>query len=96
VSFVNGTRLARLLGCDIDTLNHALTTHGLDADSAMGQDYDLTAARMDMEASPPGVDLRTIAAMHYQAFRDAKPRDWRNTDDDDDDSDNKDKKNPQP
>jgi hypothetical protein len=77
VRFCNGPMVARVLRIDVDSLDAQLAQTQLSAEDALARDYDMTGARMDIEQSPPGVDLVGIARMHYDAFRAAPLRDWR-------------------
>jgi hypothetical protein len=63
---------------DKDAVEEALIAHGLTAADLMNSDFDLAAAREDIWASPPGVDLRSLAAMHFEHWKNAveRPRDW--------------------
>jgi hypothetical protein len=74
----NAHEVARMFGIEPDALEVLLRAHGLDAARMLSLDFDLASARLDLEASPPGVDLLSIAQMHWEAFLSApdKPRDW--------------------
>lgn len=70
--------VARALGRAVDDVNADLGRFGLTSERLMNLDFDLAAARDDVWASPPGVDLPSIARMHFDLLRSAveKPRDW--------------------
>ena len=70
--------IARRFGVTIEEANAALELHGMSAARMLALDFDLAAARFDIEASPSGVDLLSIAQMHWEKFLAAKPRarDW--------------------
>jgi hypothetical protein len=70
--------VARAAGVDRDTVDAALGRHGLDAASMLRRDFDLASAQLDIQASPPGVDLVSIALMHWELFCAAPEveRDW--------------------
>lgn len=77
--------VARAVGVDRDAVDAALVRHGLDAASMLQRDFDLASAQLDIQASPPGVDLVTIAQMHWELFCEApvRERDWSREADDD-------------
>ncbi len=70
--------VARAVGGSTDDVNADLVRFGLTSERLMNLDFDLAAARDDVWASPPGVDLPSIARMHFDLLRGAveKPRDW--------------------
>lgn len=70
--------VARAAGVDRDAVDAALARHGLDAASMLRRDFDLASAQLDIQASPPGVDLVSIALMHWELFLAAPEveRDW--------------------
>ena len=70
--------VARALGVVVDDVNADLDRFGLTSARLMNLDFDLAAAGDDVWASPPGVDLPSIARMHFDLLRSAaeKPRDW--------------------
>jgi hypothetical protein len=80
---VNAHECARVFGVDKDTLDAALVAHRLDAGSLVHITFDVAAARFDIEASPPGVDLFGLAHMHHELLERARdtPRDWSDDDD---------------
>lgn len=70
--------VARRFGIGTDQVTAALERHGMSAARMLELDFDLAAAQLDIEASPPGVDLKSIALMHWEKFLAAAPRkrDW--------------------
>jgi len=70
--------VARALGVSTDDVNAGLQRHRLTSDRLLHLDFDLAAAREDIWASPPGVDLPSIALMHFEFLQQAvdRPRDW--------------------
>lgn len=68
-------RMFRRTTADIEA---ALHSNGMDAARMLNLDFDLAGAQLDMQASPPGVDLLSLAHMHWEHFLRAeeKPRDW--------------------
>lgn len=70
--------VARRFRVDTDAIEAALLAHGMDAERMLNLDFDLAGAQLDMQASPPGVDLPSLARMHWELFLAApsKPRDW--------------------
>ena len=76
--FQNLHDVARDFGVGPEVIERALVEHGLDAARMMDRDFDLAAAQLDIQASPPGVDLITLAQMHWDLLCQAplRPRDW--------------------
>ena len=70
--------VARDFGVGRGDIDDALERHGLTSLALMNTDFDLIGARMDIDVSPPGVDLLSIARMHWEHLQSAaqKPRDW--------------------
>jgi hypothetical protein len=70
--------VARMFAVDVGAVEHALVANKMDAARMLELDFDLVSAQLDIEASPPGVDLPSIARMHYDLFLAApeKKRDW--------------------
>jgi hypothetical protein len=78
VRFANVHDVARRFGVTPAEVQDALERFGMDAARMIELDFDLAAAQLDIQASPPGVDLPSIARMHWDLFTTAKekPRDW--------------------
>jgi hypothetical protein len=76
--FQNAHDVARDLGVDVSAVHAALQRYGLDAERLLNLDFDLVGAQLDIQASPPGVDLLSIAQMHWELLQQApeKRRDW--------------------
>jgi len=74
--------VARAAGVSVADVEMALERHGLSAEAMLQTDFDLASAQLDIQASPPGVDLHGIALMHWELWQCAKPRDgdWRKDD----------------
>jgi endonuclease/exonuclease/phosphatase family metal-dependent hydrolase len=70
--------VARRFGVDVTTIQQALDDWGMSPARMIELDFDLASAQLDIQASPPGVDLPSIARMHFDLFVEAKdkPRDW--------------------
>ncbi len=70
--------VARDFGLGRGDIDDALERHGLTSLRLMNLDFDLIGARMDVDVSPPGVDLLSIARMHWDLLQTAveRPRDW--------------------
>lgn len=70
--------VARRFGVAPDEVTAALEKNGMTAANMLELDFDLASAQGDIEASPPGVDLLSIAQMHWEKFLAAAPkkRDW--------------------
>lgn len=86
--FMNRHDVARDFGVDVDAIEAALHAHGLDAESVLAKDFDVAGAQLDMQLSPPGVDLVGVAMMHWDCFQQAGPA--LPDDDDGDDGDDND------
>ncbi len=73
---------AKALGVSTSDVESALIRHGLTAEAMLERDFDLAGAQLDIQASPPGVDLHSIALMHWELWLAAPPRsgDWRRDD----------------
>ena len=78
VRFAHLHDVARRFAVTTDEVTAALERHGMSAARMLELDFDLAGAQFDIEASPPGVDLASIAQMHWELFLNAKPRarDW--------------------
>ena len=76
--FGNVHDVARGAGVDVEAVEAALVRHGLDAASMLNRDFDLVGAQLDIQVSPPGVDLLSLAEMHWELFAQApvRERDW--------------------
>lgn len=70
--------VARRFGVSPDEVQGALERHGMSAARLLELDFDLVGAQLDIKASPPGVDLLSLAQMHWEKFLAASPkaRDW--------------------
>ena len=79
VRFSNIHDVARRFATTVDVVEAALKANGMDAARMLELDFDLPSAQLDIQVSPPGVDLPSIARMHYDLFLGAKdkPRDWK-------------------
>ncbi len=67
--------VARAAGVSRELVDEALVRHGLDAAHMLERDFDLASAQLDIQASPPGVDLVSIAWMHWELWCAAPARD---------------------
>ncbi len=78
VRFANIHDVARRFATGVDVVEAALESYGMDAARMLEIDFDLAAAQHDIQVSPPGVDLPSIARMHFDLFLAARerPRDW--------------------
>jgi hypothetical protein len=70
--------VARRFRAHTSVIEAALKRYRMDSDRMLSLDFDMAGAQLDMQVSPPGVDLPSIARMHYDLFLEAreKPRDW--------------------
>lgn len=78
VRHANLNEVARRFGVSADDVQRALEAWAMGPARMLELDFDLAAARLDLQASPPGVDLPGIARMHWELFLNApeRPRDW--------------------
>ena len=78
VRFAHLHDVARGFGVAPEEVTAALERHGLSAGRMLELDFDLAGAQLDIKASPPGVDLTSIAQMHWEKFLAApeRKRDW--------------------
>lgn len=76
--FQNVHDVARRFGVGKDDVDAALQAYRMSPEDVVQSDFDVASAQVDMQVSPPGVDLEGLALMHWEAFLDAKPkaRDW--------------------
>lgn len=76
--FQNVNEVARRFGVSVSEVQEALRAYALDSDTLINMDFDLAGAQADVQVSPPGVDLVSLARMHYDALLEAAPksRDW--------------------
>jgi hypothetical protein len=74
----NGPQVAERLGLGLDELMALLTEHGLHPDTLVQSAFDLAAAQADVQLSPEGVDLVSVARMHWETLARTRdqPRDW--------------------
>ncbi len=81
--FGNVHDVARGAGVGVADVEMALERAGLSAAAMLNRDFDLAGAQLDIQASPPGVDLVGIALMHWELFLNApvKVRKWGSEDD---------------
>ncbi|MCC6158941.1 MAG: hypothetical protein IT350_12885 [Deltaproteobacteria bacterium] len=70
--------LARRFGVPPAELKQALTEFGMDPQTMINSDFDLTLAQLDMQVAPEGVDRRELAKVWFEEFKNARPnsRDW--------------------
>jgi hypothetical protein len=66
VHFANVHDVARAFSTDVDTVQRALDAYGLSPDVIVNSAFDVASAQADVAVSPPGVDLVTLAAMHWE------------------------------
>jgi hypothetical protein len=67
--------VAKAAGVSRQVVDDALVRHGLDPASMLERDFDLASAQLDIQVSPPGVDLVSIAWMHFDLWGAAPRRD---------------------
>jgi len=70
--------VARRFGVDAGVIRQTLQEYGMDPETMLDTDFDLTMAQMDIQVAPPGVDRLELAKGIYEAFRKAprRKRDW--------------------
>jgi len=70
--------LARRFNCTPAELKQALVDHGLDSQTMINSDFDLSMAQLDIMVAPEGVDKRELAKPWFDEFRKSRTnvRDW--------------------
>jgi hypothetical protein len=70
--------VARRFGVDAGVIRQTLQEVGMDPETMLDTDFDLTMAQMDIQVAPPGVDRVELAKGIYETFRKSprKKRDW--------------------
>ncbi len=76
--FQNVHDVARRFGVTKDEIDQALAAYRMSPDDVVHSDFDVAIAQVDLQVSPPGVDLLGLAQMHWETFLQAKQdaRDW--------------------
>jgi hypothetical protein len=76
--FANAHDVARRFRIGVEDVESELERNGMSSAHMLELDFDLASAQLDIQVSPPGVDLISIARMHYDLFLSApeKKRDW--------------------
>jgi hypothetical protein len=71
--------VARRFNVDGSVIKQALQAYGMDADTLLNTEFDLTMAQLDIQVAPEGVDRVELAKGIYEEFRLAprKQRDWK-------------------
>ena len=77
--FQNVHDVAKRFGVGAGQVKQALQEYGMDSDTIINSRFNMAAAQVDIQVSPPGVDLTVLARMHYEEFlaSPAKARNWR-------------------
>lgn len=70
--------VARRFGVDAGVIRQTLQEYGMDPETLLETDYDLTMAQMDIQVAPPGVDRVELARGIFEEFEKAprKQRNW--------------------
>ncbi len=76
--FQNVHDVAARFGVGPGEVRQALQEYGLDPDAVINSKFNMAVAQVDIQVAPPGVDLQTVALMHYEEFLGSprKTRDW--------------------
>lgn len=76
--FQNVHDVAKRFQTQPGAVKQALEDYGMDSDAVINSAFNLAEAQVDIQVSPPGVDLKTLGLMHYENFLGAprKARDW--------------------
>jgi transposase-like protein len=76
--FQNVHDVAKRFGVSAAQVRQGLQAYGMDQDSAMDRAFNMTVAQVDIQVAPAGVDLKTVAQMHYEEYLAApcRKRDW--------------------
>ncbi len=71
--------VARRFGVESAEIRQALQANGMDPETMLDIDFDLTMAQIDIQVAPEGVDRVELAKGIFEEFRAAprKKRDWR-------------------
>lgn len=70
--------VARRFGVDSSMIRQTLQDYGMDPETMLDTDFDLTMAQMDIQVAPPGIDRIELARGIYESFRKSprRKRDW--------------------
>lgn len=70
--------VARRFGVDSAAIRQALQDHGMDPETILDTDFDLTMAQMDIQVAPEGIDRIELAKGIFRDFRNSprRKRDW--------------------
>jgi hypothetical protein len=70
--------VGRRFGVDSGTIRQTLQDYGMDPETMLDTDFDLTMAQMDIQVAPPGIDRVELARGIYETFRKSprRKRDW--------------------
>lgn len=76
--FQNVHDVAKRFGVQPAEVRQALSEYGMDSDAVINSSFNMAVAQVDIQVSPSGVDLRTLAQMHFEDFLGAprKARNW--------------------
>lgn len=76
--FQNVHDVAKRLGTNAGQVRQALQNYGMDPDAVINSRFNMASAQVDIQVSPPGVDLKTLGRMHYEEFLGSpqKGRNW--------------------
>jgi hypothetical protein len=77
--FQNVHDVARRFHVEPTDIEDALRAYGLDTERLLSSSFDTASAQVDIQVSPPGVDLVGLAQMHWEALLDSQEnaRDWK-------------------
>ncbi|MBI3609889.1 MAG: hypothetical protein HY204_04195 [Nitrospirae bacterium] len=70
--------VARRFGVDAGVIRQTLQEYGMDPETMLDTDFDITMAQMDIQVAPEGIDRVELAKGIYETFRKSprKKRDW--------------------
>jgi hypothetical protein len=70
--------VARRFSVDSGMIRQTLQDYGMDPETMLDTEFDLTMAQMDIQVAPPGIDRIELARGIYETFRKSprKKRDW--------------------
>ena len=70
--------VARRFGVDAGVIRQTLQEYGMDPETMLDTEFDLTMAQMDIQVAPEGIDRIELAKGIYETFRSAprRKRDW--------------------
>lgn len=66
--FQNVHDVAQRMDSSAGEVRQALQEYGMDPDAVIHSRFNMASAQVDIQVSPPGVDLKVLGRMHYEEF----------------------------